>query len=92
VPAPEYEEAERLLEELTGTAARHPRAGVLTIDRSGLELDISTVDQHCRDLPDVLRSTVVRLRRLAETTDPAQRTAAERALFHLYRTAKAKAS
>jgi DNA repair exonuclease SbcCD nuclease subunit len=90
VSAPEYDEAELLLEELQGTAARHARAGVLDLDRQGLELETSTVDQYCTDLPDVLRSTVNRLKEVAE--DPAQRLVAEKALFHLYRWSKRKAS
>ena len=91
VPAPEYDEAEALIEELQGTPARHARVGVLELDRDGLELETATVDQHCSDLPDVLRSAVTRLKGVAEN-DPAQRLVAERALFHLYRSAKRKAS
>jgi len=91
VPAPEYDEAEVLIEELQGTPARHARAGVLELDRNGLELEIATVDQHCGDLPDVLISAVTRLKVVAET-DPAQRLIAERALFHLYRSSRQKAS
>jgi DNA repair exonuclease SbcCD nuclease subunit len=91
VPAPEYDEAEMLIEELQGTLARHARAGVLELDRNGLELETATVDQHCSDLPGVLRSVVTRLTCIAEK-DPAQRLIAERALFHLYRSAKRKAS
>lgn len=91
LPAPEYDEAENLIEELLGTPARHARAGVVDIDRLGLELETATVDQHCGDLPDVLRSAVIRLKQVAEG-EPAQRLIAERALFHLYRSAKRKAS
>ena len=91
VPAPEYDEAEMLIEELQGTLARHARAGVLELDRNGLELETATVDQYCGDLPGVLRSAVTRLTCIAEK-DPAQRLIAERALFHLYRSAKRKAS
>lgn len=91
VPAPNYEEAEVLIEELQGTPARHARAGVLELDRNGLELEIATIDQHFGDLPDVLLSAVTRLKVVAEN-DPAQRLIAERALFHLYRSAKQKAS
>jgi len=83
--------AEVLIEELQGTPARHARAGVLELDRNGLELETATIDQHCGDLPDVLRSAVTRLTRVAEN-DPAQRLIAGRALFHLYRSAKRKAS
>lgn len=90
VSAPEYDESELLLEELQGTAARHARVGVLELDRQGLQLETTTVDQYCTDLPDVLRSAVTRLKVTAE--DPTQRLVAERALFHLYRSSKRKAS
>jgi DNA repair exonuclease SbcCD nuclease subunit len=90
VSAPEYDEAELLLDELQGTAARHARVGVLELDRQGLELETATVDQYCADLPEVLRSVVTRLKVAAE--DPAYRQVAERALFHLYRSSKRKAS
>jgi DNA repair exonuclease SbcCD nuclease subunit len=90
VSAPEYDEAELLLEELQGTPARHARVGVLDLHREGLELETSTVDQYCTDLPDVLRSAVSRLKIVAE--DPARRAVATGALFHLYRLSKRKAS
>ena len=81
---------ELLIEELQGTSARHARVGVLDLDRQGLELETATVDQYCTELPDVLRSVVNRLKTAA--VDPAQRLIAERALFHLYRSSKRKAS
>ncbi|MEO8379956.1 MAG: DNA repair exonuclease [Acidobacteriota bacterium] len=90
VSAPEYDEAEVLLEDLQGTSARHAKVGVLELDRQGLELETATVDQYCQELPEVLRSAVTRLKIAAE--DPAQRLVAERALFHLYRSSKRKAS
>lgn len=86
VSAPEYDEAEKLLEDLSGSAAKHGRVGVLALDRQGLELDTATVASHCTDLPDVLRSTVDRLTTLA--SDPSFKHTAERALYHLYRSAK----
>jgi len=90
VPAPEYDEAERILEDLEGTPAKNGRVGVLDLDRQGLELETSTIDAYCADLPDVLKSTVQRLKAAAENPD--QRVIAQRALFHLYRAAKKKAS
>jgi DNA repair exonuclease SbcCD nuclease subunit len=90
VSAPEYEEAQRLLEDLEGTSARHARVGVLELDRLGLELDTSDVDAYCTDLPDVLKSAVRRLKQEAE--EPDKRLIAERALFHLYRTSRKKVS
>lgn len=91
VPAPEYDEAENLLEELQGTVARHARVGVLDLNREGLELETSTVDQYCTELPAVLRSAVERLKSIA-AEDATQRQVAERALFHLYRVSTKKAS
>ena len=90
VPAREYDEAERLLDELEGTEARHGRVGVLDLKRAGLELETSNLDEQMPDLPDVLRSTVRRLKASAELPD--QRLAAERALYHLYRLTRKRAS
>jgi DNA repair exonuclease SbcCD nuclease subunit len=89
VAAPDYDEAEALIESLQGTAARHARAGVLALDREGLALETRTVSQHCTDLPSVLQAAVTRLQQAAES-DPSRRLVAERALYHLYRTAKRK--
>jgi DNA repair exonuclease SbcCD nuclease subunit len=82
-------EPERLLEELAGTAARQGRVGVLQLERQGLELETGSIEAHCEGLPEVLRSTVRRLK--AAAGDPAQRPAAERALFLLYRATRRKA-
>lgn len=88
--APDYETAEGLLEGLEGTEARHGKVGVLDLDRSGLELDTSNVDTFCVDLPEVLQSAVRRLK--TDADDPGKRAAAQRALFHLYRVSRKKAS
>jgi DNA repair exonuclease SbcCD nuclease subunit len=90
VSAPEYDEAERLLADLSGTPARSARVGVLELDRQGLELETASIEQHCAELSPLLRATVGRLAKVAE--DPLQRPIAERALYHLYRTAKGKVS
>lgn len=82
--APEYEEAERLLEDLEGNAAKYGRVAVLELDRAGLALETRDIDAHCKDFPDTLRSAVERLRARAEVPDPAAAKVAERALFHLY--------
>lgn len=91
VSAPEYEEAEFLLEALQGTPARHARVGVLALDRDGLALQTETVAEHCQDLPAELQSAVRRLQQVA-AQDTGQKPVAERALYHLYRTARRKAS
>lgn len=84
LPAPEYEEAERLLEDLQGTNAKRGRVGVLQLDRAGLTLETSTIDTYCTDLPDVLQSAVRRLRAEADTPDPKRAQVAQRALLRLY--------
>jgi DNA repair exonuclease SbcCD nuclease subunit len=83
VTAPEYEEAERLLEELVGTDAKHGKVGVLELDRAQLTLDTDSVARYCSTLPAVMQAAVERLRLVAE--NPGERAAAERALYHLYR-------
>ena len=81
---------ERLFEDLEGTSARHGTVGILDLDRQGLELETADVESYCNDLPEVLQSTVRRLKAAAE--DPAQRQVAQRALYHLYRVSRKKAS
>jgi DNA repair exonuclease SbcCD nuclease subunit len=88
LPAPEYEEAERLLDDLAGNVAKHGRVGVLQLDRAGLGLETTTIDKYCIDLPDVLQSAVRRLRAQAEAADPEHAEIARRALFHLYQVSK----
>ncbi len=88
--APELEEAERLLELLAGSTAKNGLAGVLDLKRQRFELDVSTLDSLGQQLPAVLQATVKRLRLAAD--DPQTRAAAHRAILHLFRTAKKKAS
>ena len=88
VPAPEYEEAERLLDDLEGTVARHGRVGVLQLNRTGLTLETSSIESYCKDLPDVLQNAVARLRAQADAPDPMGAQVARRALFHLYQSSK----
>jgi DNA repair exonuclease SbcCD nuclease subunit len=91
VSAPEYEEAEAILETLQGTEARHARVGVLMLDRDALTLETATVADYCEDLPGILQTAVRRLQEVANH-DAERRPVAERALYHLFRTAKRKAS
>ncbi|MGD0674045.1 MAG: DNA repair exonuclease [Polyangiaceae bacterium] len=90
VSAPEYEEMEHLFAQLQGTSARQAMVGILALDRQGLELETGDVESFCDDLPDALQSTVRRLKAAAD--DPAQRFVAQRALYHLYRMSRKKAS
>lgn len=83
LPAAELDEAERILEALAGTEARHGAVGVLDLKRHCLELDLSNVDTWSDALPSVLQATVAKLRTAAE--DPQRRPAAQRALFYLFR-------
>lgn len=88
LPAPEYEEAERLLDDLSGNVAKHGRVGVLQVDRSGLVLETATIEKYCSELPDVLQSAVHKLRVEAEARDPERAEVARRALFHLYQVSR----
>ena len=88
--APDYESAEAFLQSLEGTEARDGKVGVLTLDRHGLQLDVSDVHAHCADLPEVLLSVVRRLQ--ADTNDLTKRPTAQRALIHLYKASRKKVS
>jgi hypothetical protein len=90
LPVHEYDEAERLIQDLGGSEARPGRAGVFELDRERLELDTTDFDQYCSTLPAVLQATVTELKKATE--DPAQREVAERALYHLYCLSIKKAS
>jgi DNA repair exonuclease SbcCD nuclease subunit len=83
LPAPDYEEAVRLLDDLEGTSAKQGRVGVLDLDRLGLTLDASSIDAYCTELPHVLQAAVRKLKDAA--LQPECRAVAERALVHLYR-------
>ena len=81
LPLREYDEAIRILTDLKGSLASHPKVGVLLADRSRLRLDAADSSQFTDDLPAVLQSVAQRLRKRA-ATDPQH---AERALHHLFR-------
>lgn len=85
----EYDEALAILRRLRGTESTHGRVAVLQADTSGLRLDTSSIDTELADLPEVLRKAAARLRDLEST---AEGEVARRALFHLYRLARAQAS
>jgi DNA repair exonuclease SbcCD nuclease subunit len=80
--APDLAEAERLLEQLKGSNARHGRIGILQTERRRLELDSRGIEAELTSLPDVLRATVARLKDLESGEQPE---VARAALYHLYR-------
>jgi DNA repair exonuclease SbcCD nuclease subunit len=77
----EYDEVERILDELKGSAAKPGRVGILQIERDGLELDTRDIDLVFDDLPPVLQATA-RALKAEEATNPE---AAQRAIYHLYK-------
>ena len=87
VSAQEYELADRLIEDLTGNEAKLPRVGVLTLDRSGLVVDTSSIEEVFANLPAVLQATVRALKE-EEELNPER---AQRALIHLYRLTRGRA-
>ena len=80
LPLQEYDEAVRILAELEGSLAAHPRVGVLMTERDSLRLDVTDSSSFTKDLPDVLQSVVRRL----EAKAGAEPDKTERAIHHLY--------
>lgn len=85
VPAREYEETLAILESLRGTASRHPKVGVLLVDDSALQLDVTGASDDLADMPEVLLRTAAELQALAEGPEGE---VAQRALLHLRRLAR----
>jgi DNA repair exonuclease SbcCD nuclease subunit len=85
VPAPDFEDADRILQELEGTHAKRGLVGILQMDRSALKLETATIDAYCRDLPEVFQSAIRRLLEETKVADPRKAEVAHRALHHLYR-------
>ncbi len=81
LPTDEYGRAEEILSDLQGTNAKHGKVGILQLDRSSLDLDITNVETAFENAPDVLRRAAERLRNTTGEAAPAAR----RALYHLYR-------
>jgi DNA repair exonuclease SbcCD nuclease subunit len=82
VTAPEMEETTRILHELKGTSATHGKAGVLQLERKGLQLDARDIANDLRDVPDVLKATLTSLQAMEGTE---QEEVARQAIYHLYR-------
>ena len=85
IPPREMEDAERLLENLTGTEAKPGRVGILDLHRDGLVLDTSDPTS-LAELPELLQEAAKRLKALE--SDPRQAETAKRALAHLCRLAR----
>ena len=81
----ELDKVEAILNELAGNEAAHGKAGVLQVDRTGLELNTRDTGDFDRNLPDVLKSVVKRLQ--AQGSEP-EGAIARRALYHLFRTVR----
>jgi hypothetical protein len=82
----EESEAERIVRELQGTDAAHPRAGIIFVDRSGLRLLPGSIDDFPENLPTVVKATIDKLDRIvADADDEGEKATATRALSHLYK-------
>lgn len=80
----EQDEVEEILEELAGNSARHGRAAVLQVDRSGLSLDAADLGDVLEGQPQVLVESAQRLQQRVEGGGE-DAEVAQRALYHLYR-------
>jgi DNA repair exonuclease SbcCD nuclease subunit len=76
----EYERAEALLRELQGTSALIGRAGILVLDRTGMELDTTDMETLVAGWPEVL----VRTANLIKAERDADPRVTQRALYKLY--------
>jgi hypothetical protein len=85
VSVSELDRMEAILDELKGNEAAHGKAGVLQVDRTGLELNTDDLSDFEHDLPEVLQSVVARLQTQGRESDGS---IARRALYHLYRTVR----
>jgi DNA repair exonuclease SbcCD nuclease subunit len=83
----ELDAIERILVELEGTEALHGKVGVLQVERSGLVLETSGLEDALEGAPEVLRSVATRLRALEveHGASSPQGEVARRALYQLYR-------
>jgi len=78
----EFERIEQILNELKGNEAKIGKAGVLQVNRTGLTLNADLGDLE-KDLPEVLKSVVQRLR---DRTGGPEEAVAKQALYHLFKT------
>jgi len=80
------EEVQRTIDDLAGNEARHGRAGVLDVDRTGIRIRTgSLADAFPPDLPPVLRTAVDNLQGIAAGGDPVGARRARLALGQLSR-------
>jgi hypothetical protein len=85
VSVTQLDRVEAILVELQGNEAAHGKAGIVLLDRSGLEIDSSDIAGFETGLPDVLKSVAERLQARAQEPDGM---VAKRALYHLYKTVR----
>ena len=78
---------EAILVELKGNEATHGKAGVLLLDRIGVELNTTDTGEFDANLPDVLKSVAARLQARAQEPN-GDGAVAKRALYHLYKTVR----
>ena len=82
LPLAEFEQVQRILDELKGTEAAQGRVGVLRADVSGLRIDTEGVEGLFEDLPAPLKVAAAKLKVQA---DGEHGEVARRALWNLYK-------
>jgi DNA repair exonuclease SbcCD nuclease subunit len=81
----QMERVEAILVELQGNEAAHGKAGIVQLDRTGLEIDSRDMGGFEANLPPVLQAVAARLQAQAQEPEGA---VAKRALYHLYKTVR----
>jgi DNA repair exonuclease SbcCD nuclease subunit len=87
VSVTQLDRVEAILVELQGNEATHGKAGVVLLDRGGLELTTADTGGFDAQLPEVLKSVAARLQARAQAPD-GEGAVAKRALYHLYKTVR----
>jgi DNA repair exonuclease SbcCD nuclease subunit len=87
VSVTQMDRVEAILIELNGNEATHGKAGILLLDRTGVELNTADTGALDANLPDVLKSVAARLKARAQEPN-GDGAVARRALYHLYKTVR----
>jgi DNA repair exonuclease SbcCD nuclease subunit len=84
----EFDEAEKLVEQLRGTDAIAPLVGILQLEDAGLCLDARDLSAAFESMPEAVKETARRLKALDTGPNLHGSAVVQRALYHLYMLSK----